>query len=955
MFAFFRDSATIFRVIVEFFKDEAPFFERWLFNLLEHRHRTCHMLRVYSLIFFLICHTQLTFGFSSRQDSVLVQKAIIQYEHNEISKDSLIQVYVAVAGEAQASHNFRESRKLLDQAESLLSNDTTVAYAKIARSRAMMAMEEDDRAEAIELLVNALEIFQLNQDSLDYLETLRLIGVNYDYLGDHEAARQFYQSCIELASLLKDSAAIASSTYNIGGTYADDGDLTKAFKLYDQAKELAVLIDNKDLLHRIHHAMGIDYRMMGENELAEIHCRESLRIALETQDLKPIGFGYQGLGYMFFEFGQLDSAEYYMNKALDIAIRISNDQLKENARGVLQQIYYKQGRYKEAYDTFVKLDEQEDSLYNVQNSKLVEGIKAKYHSEKQERLLAEKNLQLEAAGGDLERHRNLQIILILCVLLLAAVLFLIYRGYVLRKRANDILRSKNQEIEQHLKEIESVSANRSKWFVNVAHELRTPLTLIKGPVQKILSSKDLSTDMRADLELVNRNTLSLTNLVNEILDLSKMDNGDVSIKETTFSLDGLVSRVVSAFESRADQLGIQLKLVVNAHEQITADYDKLEKIVINLISNALKFTPYEGLIEVFVTKSPKGNLKVVVKDTGRGISSDDINHIFDRFYQSKDISKIVGGTGVGLALSKDIAEMHGGELRVTSTPGMGSTFTLILPEEIVAVDDALLPSIEELKQEVLGNVPIKSSLDVKPILLLLEDNDDMTSYITSLLEPYFNVKNVGNGKLGLEVLSKYDVKFVVSDIMMPEMGGISFLKEVKKSETWKHIPFIHLTALHDEALKKELFQIGIDDYLLKPFDSDELIIRVRNLYNNYMQRVSLSQNSEQPVSYDEKVISRLKKHVLEYIDDTHFNVLRLADAAAMSERQLYRYLKSTTGFTPLQFIQEIKLNYANDLARRKAYSSLSELSSAVGFKQAAYFSNLFEKRFGKKPGVILKS
>ena len=955
MFAFFRDSATIFRVIVEFSKDEAPFFGRALFILLEHRHRTSHMLRVYSLIFFLIGYAHLTFGFSSSQDSVILHRATSQYGHNEISKDSLIRVYVELAEKAQTYHDFRESRELLDQAESLLSDYSTVAYAEIARSRAMMAMEEDDRAEAIELLVSALEIFRLNQDSLEYLTTLRQIGVNYDYLGDHEAARQFYQSCVELASLLKDSAVIASSTYNIGGTYADDGDLNRAFKLYNQAEEIATLIGDKTLLHRIHHAMGIDYRVLGNNSKAEFHSRESLRIAIETQDLKAIGFGYQGLGYMFFEFSQYDSAENYMNKTLEIAHQISNDQLKENARDVLQQIYYNQGRYKEAYDTFVQLDEQEDSLYNIQNSRLVAGIKAKYQSEKQERQLAEKNLQLEAAGGDLERHRNLQIILILCVLLLAAVLLLIYRGYVLRKRTNDMLRSKNQEIEQHLKEIESVSANRSKWFVNVAHELRTPLTLIKGPVQKILSSNDLTTDMRADLELVNRNTLSLTNLVNEILDLSKMENGEVSIKESTFSLDGLVSRVVSAFESRAGQLGIQLKLVINAHDQVTADYDKLEKIVINLISNALKFTPYDGLIEVFVTKSVKGNLKVVVKDTGRGISSDDINHIFDRFYQSKDVNKIVGGTGVGLALSKDIAEMHGGELRVTSTPGMGSTFTLILPEEIIAVDDALLPSIEELKQEVLGNSPINSSLDVKPILLLLEDNDDMTSYISSLLEPYFNVKNVGNGKLGLEMLGQFDVKFVISDIMMPEMDGISFLKEVKKNDAWKHIPFIHLTALHDEALKKELFQIGIDDYLLKPFDSDELIIRVRNLYSNYMQRVSLAQKSELPVSYDEKVIARLKQQVLENIGDSNFNVLRLADAAAMSERQLYRYLKSTTGFTPLQFIQEIKLNYANDLARRKAYSSISELSSAVGFKQAAYFSNLFEKRFGKKPGVILKS
>lgn len=914
------------------------------------------MFRAFALSIFLAFAGLTGFSQTAISDTLMADENYKLFQSGTLTRDSLISIYCSSAEDAQENHDFTASRVLLKKAESLLVSDTTRLFARISMLRANMAMEEDDRAEAIDLLASALKIYQSVGDSANYLETLQLIGINYDYIGDHDMAMIYYNDCIELAKLLDSKAIIGSCLKNIGGMYSQDGDQSEAIKYYEKSIVYAIESQDSSLIHRLYHGLGLAYRRFELYEEAYKYHQLALQVAIEINDLKAIGFGYQGLGFYYFYSKQYDSAEYYMDKTLSIAQRISNDQLKDNAREVLHQVYYLEGRYQEAFDSYKMMVEQSDSLYTIQNARLVESIKSKYQTERQERELAEKNLQLQEASSDIARHRNLQIILILCVLLLGAVLFLIYRGYVLRKRANDILRSKNAEIESHLKEIEDVTANKNRWFINVAHELRTPLTLIKGPIQKVLRSNDLSTDMRSDLELVHRNTKSLFNLVNEILDLSKMEEGEVSMKETVFSLGDLVKRTVSAFESRANQLGVTLKCVVNSDDQVLADQEKLEKVIVNLISNALKFTDKDGLVEIFVARSSKGTIKVVVKDTGRGIHAKDIDKVFDRFYQSDNQKRGLGGTGVGLALSKEIAEMHGGQLKVTSTPGMGSTFTLLLPEEILVDEHIIIPSIEELKVEVLGGgKSIESSIERKPILLLLDDNEDMTNYISSLLTPYFDVRVASNGVKGLDLLSNHDVKFIISDIMMPEMDGISFLKEVKQNTNWRHIPFIHLTALSDETLRKELFQIGVDDYLLKPFDSEELIIRVRNLYSNYNQRISLVKKEDELVSYDEKLISKLRQNVFDNIDDTNYNVLRLADAAAMSERQLYRYLKSATGLTPLQFIQEIKLNYANELARKKAYSNISELSAAVGFKQASYFSNLFEKRFGKKPGAILKS
>lgn len=896
---------------------------------------------------------------AAQVDSTFIKSVDEAYQKGEISRDSALEAYYSQALTAFDNYDFGISRRLLDYYESLLAENDSIEQANSKLLYAQMLMEEGERADAIEYLSESLSIYKSLKDSSKYMLVLLKLGHNYNYIGDHIGAREYYNDCIEIAHELNNLVVEGSCLYNIGGTYADDENYDKGFDFYNRAIALANESLDKELLHKIYHAMSLDYKNQGNYKLAEDFGRRSLSVSREMKSKRAIGFSYQGLGMLFFDLGNLDSSEYYMDQTLSIANEISNHQLGFNAKEILEQIYYKTGNYKQAYDTYKQMMKQEDSLYTLQNTQLLASIKEKYQNEKQERELAEKNLQLQEADSNLIRQRNTQLILVFVVVLLILITILIYRGYTLRQRANDILQSKNAEIQEHLKEIEHVNANKSRWFVNVAHELRTPLTLIKGPIQRILRNSKLSTNVHADLQLVERNTKSLSNLVNEILDLSRMEEGEVSVKESVFELGDMIMTVVAAFESRADQLGIQLKSQINTEAHILADKDKLNKVLINLISNALKFTPSGGNVEVILARPKSKAFRIIVKDNGRGIPPADINRVFDRFFQSnRDSQEVTGGTGIGLALSKEIAEMHGGQLSVTSTPGMGSSFTLVLPEEIEASRPpfgANKTTVEEVESGLVVSSDGIINVDRKPKLLLLEDNEDMASYIASLLSDHFEVKAAKSGIMGLEMLGSYDIKFIISDIMMPEMDGVTFLKKVKSDLLWRHLPFIHLTALSDENLKKELLRIGIDDYLMKPFDQEELIIRVHNLYNNYIQRISLDGESKQEVSHDEKMMNILKKEVLTHLEDTNFNVLRLADGAAMSERQLYRYLKSATGLTPLQFIQEIKLTRANDLARKKVYSSTSELSSAVGFKQPAYFATLFEKRFGKKPAVILKA
>lgn len=896
-------------------------------------------------------------------DSVVIQSQLAKISFLESTEGTtprtLSQAYTDLAEDLIANHQFQEARKYIKKSIDML--DGLEVRDLLAKNRVLLSgilMEEDERTEAIVELTRALELYEDLSDSVNYLLVLKDIGINYDYLSDHETARVYYEDCIELARILKRPDIEGSCLKNIGGMFSQDGDQATAIEYFEKAVSKVEASGDSSLLHRLHHGLGLAYIRSSDFEEAHPHFLNALRIGQAMGDKKNVGFGYQGLGFYYFDKGQLDSSEYYMNKTYTIAREINNAQLIDNAQSALEQIYYQTGRYKQAYDTYVEMSVKNDSVFSLENTKLIGAIQAKYQNEKKERELAEKSLQLQEADYALASQRNLQIALMLIVVSLIIILFLIYRSALLRKKANAMLKLKNAEIEKHVKQVENLSEHKNRWFINVAHELRTPLTLIKGPIQRIMKNASLDKETKSDLLLVERNTSSLSNLVNEILELSKIEEGEVTLRESTVDLNEILSRTVKTFDSKAIQQGITLRFQNLKKILVKADQEKLHKVFFNLVSNALKFTPQGGSVEVILSQKKSGEVCVVVKDNGSGIDEQDLPFIFDRFYQTTHPDKDVqGGTGIGLALSKEITEMHGGTIEVSSTPGMGSTFRLIFPGDMVTNQEEkeITRATEARSTKYVVSSDGLLTMDKKPQLLLAEDNDDMREYIASLLRDYFEIVEAANGRVALERLGESEVEFIISDVMMPEMDGISFLKSVKNNEQWKHLPFIHLSALSDETLKKEALRIGIDDYLIKPFDPEELVIRVNNLYKNFLSRSALETESKVDISYDEKIMQRLKEEVMKYLDDNSFNVLRLADAAAMSERQLYRYLKSTTGLTPLQFIQEIKLSRAHEFARKKVFGSTSELASAVGFKQAAYFSTLFEKRYGKKPGVILKS
>lgn len=625
--------------------------------------------------------------------------------------------------------------------------------------------------------------------------------------------------------------------------------------------------------------------------------------------------------------------------------------------------------------------------------------------------------------------------------------FGLYRGYRFQFK-----RQMEQKEAIRLKEMDEL---KNRFFVNVSHELRTPLTLILGPLGIILKRKNLDENTKDNLGLMQQNGKKLLNLINEILDLSKLEAGKLALKEKPVSLFHLLTRITSAFESGAQFRQIQLSFHANFNRQlkVLVDVSKLEKILYNLIINALKFTPKGGEVSL-AASDLDDTIEITVKDTGSGIHPDDLPHIFDRFYQSqKPNENTVGGTGVGLALSRQLTQLMGGELSVESTLGKGSIFRLVLPKKEVygAAETELsenwtVVSSEEqnklsrsYKNRIVNPTKVTSN---RITILVVEDNPDMQQFIYSILSKKYNVRLADNGQDALEQLtvdggrwtadgreqvvdsqvmidhknetddknqphnSKQETgdtqssatrrspsavrrlpSLIISDVMMPVMDGFTLLEQLKTSDEWRSIPVIMLTARTEKEARMRALRIGVDDYLSKPFEQEELLVRIKNLLKNYKNRQeSIAEDtvgeasaqtdnqtantpvtppaSKQPSTSKKAKPSRVSKEealwlesfeqqVKNQLANSQMTVLSLAFDLHISERQLYRKIKQLTGLSPNKYIQEVRLQTARQLLENQECSTVKEACYSVGFKKVRYFSELFNKRFGKNPSEFL--
>jgi signal transduction histidine kinase/ligand-binding sensor domain-containing protein/AraC-like DNA-binding protein/ActR/RegA family two-component response regulator len=554
------------------------------------------------------------------------------------------------------------------------------------------------------------------------------------------------------------------------------------------------------------------------------------------------------------------------------------------------------------------------------------------------------------------------------------------------------LQRNEQQLATQNAKLEQLNQMRSQLFANLSHEFRTPLTLILGPLKSLLDGRHgvLSAEARQQGRLMLRNTQRLLRLINQILDLAKLQAGGVTINRQPVDLVGFVRSATLAFAPLAERNGIAL-IFRSALQNLTlrVDPEQLEKMVLNLLSNAVKFTGSGGIIDVSVgldphplTPSPgtgegeRGSALIVVRDSGVGISAADLPHIFDRFYQADSAAtRRYEGTGIGLALVKELVELHGGEIGVVSTPGQGTTFTMRLPLDVAAsdqpgpaqsaatsaevIDLVLEPPSQDALYKDRKEEPEEEHTEDRTTVLLVDDNPDVRSYVRSVLTDRFHVLEAGDGKAGLALAREDLPDLIVADVMMPELDGLGLAQALKSDPMTDAIPVILLTARAESADQIAGLEAGADAYLVKPFDPGVLTACVTNLLQ---QRRRLLERFRQGESAPPATVPaapsgldlRLRPLVEAHLVDPDFGPEALAEAASLSYHQLYRSLRDELDTTPTRYIRTIRAECAAALLRQGA-GSVTEIAYAVGFESLSYFRRAFKERFEVTPSDFLAS
>ena len=556
------------------------------------------------------------------------------------------------------------------------------------------------------------------------------------------------------------------------------------------------------------------------------------------------------------------------------------------------------------------------------------------------------------------------------VLIAGALLYSIYSYDRKRTALKHSLRMKDFEA----RKMHEVDQMKSNFFANISHEFRTPLTLILGPLERPEVLLENNEHAQSTLSMMRRNGLRLLQLINQLLDLSRMDAGKMSVQVCTQDLVKLARPLVMSFLSLAERRNIRLTFKPEEDEIVGyTDRDKFEKILTNLLSNAFKFTRDGG--EITVTArikhgSAPRTAEVLVTDTGIGVEPENLGKIFDRFYQvNSQPTREQGGTGIGLALTKELVEILRGSITAQSTPGRGSTFTVCLPlgkeqwsaSEIVTDEIARTPRAEYPEDWAMGNEgaageqPEVEGEAGAPVVLIVEDNADVRSYIRGFLEGTYRILEAQNGQEALENAHDSTIDLVISDIMMPVMDGIALCKALKNDETTSHIPVILLTARASSEGKLEGLDTGADDYIIKPFDARELTARVKNLIGlrrslreKYGRQVILGSSPVEVTTLDERLLQKLSENIGKHLADAGYDTETLAHDMCMSRMQLNRKIRALTGYSTHELVREYRLERAAELLRKHA-DTISSIAFEVGFNSPSHLSHAFHAKYGVSP------
>jgi signal transduction histidine kinase/DNA-binding response OmpR family regulator len=544
------------------------------------------------------------------------------------------------------------------------------------------------------------------------------------------------------------------------------------------------------------------------------------------------------------------------------------------------------------------------------------------------------------------------------------------------RQQNIQLAEQSEELRVNAEQLKELDKMKSNFFVNISHEFRTPLSLILSPLEKYIQGKETSQVKLTELERMHRNAKRLQQLINQLLDLAKLESGGMKLINKQSDFIYFLRVLTSSFESLAESRNIQFNVEIPIDSYPTFfDTEKLETVLHNLLSNAFKFTPDGGKINfrLAINQNQEKPLSISISDTGPGIPESELNKIFDRFYQvDSSSSREFEGSGIGLSLVRELVALMNGSIAVESSPGNGATFTVQLPLKLFADTEMSTTSISSTGELIPADnfLPTNGKqheemeeAKVAPadaLILLVEDNADLRSYLKESLEDDYQIMAAENGQVGLEKALELIPDLILSDMMMPIMDGFTLCTKIRGDERTSHIPFILLTARTTIESKLEGLELGADEYLTKPFNIKEIKVRIKNLLeqrknlrNSFSRELTIQPKNISVTSVDERFLNHALEIMEAHIADPQFSVERFAEEIGMSRKNLLRKIKALTDQSVNEFIRNFRLQRSAQFISAKT-GTISEIAYRVGFNNLSYFSKCFKELFGVLPNEYEK-
>lgn len=856
-----------------------------------------------------------------------------------------------------AKNNYSGSIEKVNQALGIFKNlNNQLEISRCYSSLANIFKDLSDYEQALLFNYKSLKIKETLDDKRGISIVLTNIGNIYLLTDNYKDAHTNFLRSLELDQNNNYKEGIVYSLTRLGVVYQKMDMYDEALDYYNRAlplaKELNSKIDESIVLGNI----GSTLRSQKKYQQSLEYLFSALELKETLKQLGSASHTCNDICETFLKMDDFNNAKIYALKAVKLSNNTNLNQQKY-AYLLLAKCEYKLGNFKSSYIHLTTSNSLKDSIFSIEKTNNINELSVKYQTGKNENEI----LKLTKEKQAIEIKRNQYII---AGLTLSLSLFLLFNQQRNRTRTNKKLLKKEKELD----------SMKSQFFTNISHEFRTPLTLILGPMDELIEKMQHS-DGKKRLKIIKKNAQRLLILVNQLLDLSKIESGKLKLDTSKSDITKVIKGVTMSFHSMVELKNIQLKLNVNPDQlKIGFDSKKIETIITNLLSNAIKFTPANGkiiikskLVNIISKRGKREFLRIIVSDSGIGIPKNDLNHIFNRFYQSENnILQQQDGSGIGLAILKEYVELHEGNIKAKSKIGKGTKIIVEIPTDLSVSNHEILSeyvydSRDQLEiEEDLFILEEKShkKLSKNPVILLIEDNDDVRNYINDILKKKYKLINAKNGEDGISKGLEIIPDLIVSDIMMPKKNGYEVCSALKNDERTSHIPIVLLTAKSTSDDKIIGLSTQADDYITKPFNPKELLIRIENLIETrihikekYKNNGLLRPKDVTMNSLDEKFLNKLMELIETHMSDEKFGVEQLSIELAMSRSQLHRKLKALIGQGPNQFIRVFRLQRAHDLLKQKS-ATAAEIGYEVGFGSPSYFTKCFHNLFGYTPTEI---